>query len=142
MGWHLHNNDANLFRPVRKEGGARGRLLFHKKRGRMPSLENAIWATPIHLLSHPPCSESSYLWSVFCCTSKLSARAAPFVGQLQNSPRICERRDSWGVVSYPNVEKGAIRNRRVRAHAPQRHRVRPRPYHLPWQSGVRHRRRP
>ena len=33
MGWHLHNNDANLFRPVRKEGGARNRLLFHKKRG-------------------------------------------------------------------------------------------------------------
>ena len=60
----------------------------------------------------------------------------------QSSPRAYERRDSWGVVSYPNFEKGAIRNRRVRAHAPPRHRVRPRPCHLPWRSGVRHRRRP
>ena len=61
---------------------------------------------------------------------------------IQSSPRAYERRDSWGVVSYPNFEKGAIRNRRARAHAPQRHRDRPRPYHLPWRSGVRRRRRP
>ena len=93
----------------------------------------------------PSCSECSCVLSVFSyCISKLPAGAVivPFVGQLQNSPRIGERRDSWGVVSYPNVEKGAIRNRQARAHAPQRHRGRTRPYHLPWRSGGRHHRRP
>ena len=80
----------------------------------------------------------------FCTVFRNYGRSgiAPFVGQLQNSPRIGERRDSWGVVSYPNVEKGAIRNRRAQAHAPQRHRVRPRLYHLPWRSGGRHHHRP
>ena len=144
MGWHLHNNDANLFRPVRKEGGARNRLLFHKKRGRSPSCGNVILASPVCALVLPPMQRILVRMERFLLYFETigGSSIAPFVGQLQNSPRIGERRDSWGVVSYPNVEKGAIRNRRVRAHAPQRHRVRPRPYHLPWRSGGRHRRRP
>ena len=44
--------------------GARGRLLFHQKRGRSPSRSNVIFATPIRFLSYHPCSESSCVWSV------------------------------------------------------------------------------
>lgn len=50
MGWHLHNNDANLFQPVRKEGGARNRLLFHKKRGAC-----LLWTTWFWLLPFVSC---------------------------------------------------------------------------------------
>ena len=144
VGWHLHYSDITLS-PCTKRRRHKEPDFVPSEKGCMPSLDNAVLATPIRFLSYLPCSECSCVWSVFSyCISKLSAGAVivPFVGQLQNSPRIGERRDSWGVVSYPNVEKGAIRNRRVRAHAPQRHRVRPRPYHLPWRSGVRHRHRP
>ena len=50
MGWHLHNNDANLFRPVRKEGGTRNRLLFHQKRGAC-----LLWTTRFWLLLFVSC---------------------------------------------------------------------------------------
>ena len=93
----------------------------------------------------PPCGESSCVWSVVRCAREGSigaSRHRSWSDLIQSSPRAYERRDSWGVVSYPNVEKGAIRNRRARAHAPQRHRGRPRLYHLPWRNGVRRRRRP
>ena len=129
---------------VQKEGGARNRLLFHKKRGRSPSCDNVILASPIPFLVLPPRQRilvrMERFYTVF--RNYQRERYSSFVGQLQNSPRIGERRDSWGVVSYPNVEQGAIRNRRARAHAPQRHRGRTRPYHPPWRSGVRHRHRP
>ena len=144
VGWHLHYSDIPLS-PCTERRGARGRLLFHKKRGRSPSRSNVIFATPIRFLSYHPCSECSCVWSVVRSAREGSigaSRHRSWSDLIQSSPRIGERRDSWGVVSYPNVEKGAIRNRRVRAHAPQRHRVRPRLYHLPWRSGVRHRRRP
>ena len=133
------------FRPVQKEGGARNRLLFHQKRG-----VRLLAATWFLRLSYSISYSTTNVANPGVYGALCAARGDPIGANrhrswsdlIQSSPRAYERRDSWGVVSYPNVEKGAIRNRRVRAHAPQRHRVRPRPYHLPWRSGVRRRRRP
>ena len=143
MGWHLHDSDIPLLVCTERRG-ARGRLLFHKKRGRSPSLDNAVLATPIRFLSSSHAANPRVYGAL--CAARWdpigASRHRSWSDLKHNAPRISERRDSWGVVSYSNVEKGAIRNRRVRAHAPQRHRDRPRPYHPPWRSGGRHRHRP
>ena len=128
---------------VQKEGGIRNRILFHKKRG-----TRLLWTTRFGLLpfvSYPaPHAANPRVYGTLCAARGIYRpnRHRSWSDLIQSSPRAYERRDSWGVVSYPNVEKGAIRNRRVRAHVPQRHRVRPRLYHLPWRSGVHRRRRP
>ena len=143
MGSHLHDSDATLFQPGRKGGGTK-ECFFYKKRG-----SRLLWATRFWLLPFVSCPAP--MRRMLVCMERCALRAEDPIDASrhrswsdlkQSSPRAYERRDSWGVVSYPNVEKGAIRNRRARAHAPQRHRGRPRPYHPPWRSGERHHRRP
>ena len=143
VGWHLHYSDITLS-PYTKRRRRKELAFVPSEKGCMPSLDNAVLATPIRFLSYLLCSESSCVWSVVRgARGSIGASRYRLLNDLKhNTPRIGERRDSWGVVSYPNVEKGAIRNRRAQVHAPLRHRGRPRPYHLPWRSGGRHRHRP
>ena len=121
-----------LFRTLPQKRGAC--LLWRTRFGLLPFVSSPI----------PHAASPRVHGAFLCCSSKLSAEAVYFSLRSATTKIPTNRRKTRfvGSVSYPNVEKGAIRNRRARAHAPQRHRVRPRPYHLPWRSGVRHRRRP
>ena len=83
MGWHLHDSDIPLLVCTERRG-ARGRLLFHKKRGRSPSCGNVILATPIRFLSYHPCSESPCVWSVVrCALGSYRRESASFVERLK-----------------------------------------------------------
>ena len=125
-----------------KTRGSKG-MFFHKERGRSPSRSKVILATPIRSLILPPMQRIPVCMERCTLHAGLYLReSGSFVERKTKLPTNRRRRDSWGVVSYPNVEKGAIRNRRVRARAPRRHRVRSRPCRLPWRSEARHRRRP
>jgi len=83
VGWHLHYSDITLS-PCTERRGARGRLLFHKKRGRSPSRSNVILATPIRFLSYHQCSESPCVWSVVrCALGSYRRESASFVERLK-----------------------------------------------------------
>ena len=73
MGWHLRDSDIPLLVCTERRG-ARGRLLFHKKRGRSPSCGNVILASPVCALVLPPMQRILVRMERFLyCISKLSA---------------------------------------------------------------------
>ena len=64
MGWHLHYSDITLS-PCTKRRRRKELAFVPSEKGCMPSLDNAVLATPIRFLSYHPCSEYSCVWSVF-----------------------------------------------------------------------------
>ena len=73
MGWHLHYSDITLS-PCTKRRRRKELAFVPSEKGCMPSLDNAVLATPIRFLSYLSCSEFSCALSDFLyCISKLSA---------------------------------------------------------------------